>query len=93
MYRLKDLILVFLCGGLLFGLGVWVGQSNEPMTVQAQSTYPDRYLVSHGAYGGSWFAVKLDRQTGDVWVLDSQGDVTDDEWHLLPENDKRRGNP
>ena len=46
MHRLKDLIIVCLCGGLLFVAGIWVGKSDNPVTVHAQSTYPgDRYQI------------------------------------------------
>ena len=90
MHRLRDLIVVFLCGGLLFGLGVWMGQSNEPVTVHAQAPYPgDRYQIFHNPYGNqSWYALKFDRQTGDVLVFDARRGSEDDEWVIYPEKTK-----
>lgn len=88
MYRLRDLIIVFLCGGLLFGLGVWMGQSNEPVTVHAQSAI-DRYQIFHNPYHEGWYALKHDRQTGETWTLSGDKGAEDDEWFLLPEKDKR----
>jgi hypothetical protein len=90
MYRLRDLIVVFLCGGVLFGLGVWMGQSNEPVTVHAQVPYPgDRYEIFHNPFGSnSWYALKHDRQTGETWVLSGAYPERND-WMLLPEDDKR----
>ncbi len=91
MYKLRDLIIVFLCGGLLFGLGVWMGQSNEPVTVHAQAPSPgDRYQVVHNPYAGdSWYALKLDLQTGDTWVFDAEDGGADDKWKRRPEVDER----
>jgi hypothetical protein len=90
---LRDLIIVFLCGGLLFGVGVWVGQSNEPVTVHAQSPTPEGYFpygISSAAYGnGHWYALKLNHQSGEVWVLDSRNGSSDDKWKILPEEKRR----
>jgi hypothetical protein len=91
MYRLKDLIVVFLCGGLLFGAGVWVGQSNAPVTVHAQAPDPgNRYQVFHNPYAqDSWYALKLDLQTGDTWIFDAEDGGADDKWKLRPVEDER----
>ena len=90
MYRLKDLIVVFLCGGLLCGLGVWIGQSNDPVTVHAQASNPgNRYQIFHNSYAGdSWYALKLDLQTGDTWIFDAEDGGADDKWKLRPEEDQ-----
>ena len=94
MYRLRDLMLLFVCGGLLFGFGVWTGQYTQPDTVQAQSSsdYPnDRYEIYHNPFGQQpWYALKFDRQTGEVWVLSADRGASDDEWLLLPEKDKKK---
>jgi len=90
MYRLRDLMLVFVCGGLLFGLGVWTGQSVDPFSVHAQSQ-ADRYEIYHNPFGaGSFYALKFDRQTGDLWILSANKGAEDDAWLLLPEEDKRK---
>ena len=90
MYRLRDLILVFFCGGLLFGVGVWVERSNNPVTVHAQAPYPgDRYQIFHNPYAGdSWYALKLDLQTGDTWIFDAEDGGADDKWKQRPEVDE-----
>ncbi len=94
MYRLRDLMLLFVCGGLLFGFGVWTGQYTQPETVQAQSSsdYPNgRYGIYHNSFGPqSFYALKIDRQTGEVWVLSANKGAGGDEWVLLPEKDKRK---
>ena len=84
MYRLRDLTLVFVCGGLLFGLGVWIGQSTDPLIAHAQSTSPvGDYILFSSPYGeDSWYALKYNQGTGDVWVLDARRGVEDDEWLL-----------
>ena len=89
MYRLRDIIVAFSCGGLLLGLGVWVGQLDEPVTVHAQSAV-DRYQVFHNPYAGdSWYALKLDTQTGDTWIYDAEDGGADDKWKLRPVVDER----
>ena len=92
MYRLRDLALVFVCGGLLFGLGVWIGQSTDPLIAHAQSTAPTGgYTLFSSPYGSrSWYALKYNHRTGDVWVLDAERGSEDDEWTLLPEVDKTK---
>jgi len=92
MYRLKNLTLVFVCGGLLLGLGVWIGQSTDPLIAHAQSTAPaGDYTLFSSPYGSqSWYALKYNLRTGDVWVLDARKGVEDDEWLLLPETDKTK---
>ena len=84
MYRLRNLTLVFVCGGLLFGLGVWIGQSTNPIITHAQSTSSaGDYILFSSPYGeDSWYALKYNRGTGDVWVLDARRGVEDDEWLL-----------
>ena len=84
MYRLRNLTLVFVCGGLLFGLGVWIGQSTDPLIAHAQSTSPvGDYILFSSPYGeDSWYALKYNHGTGDVWVLDARKGVEDDEWLL-----------
>ncbi len=89
MYRVRDLMLALVSGGLLFGSGVWTGQSIDPLAVHAQSQ-TDRYEIYHNPFGTqSWYALKHDRQTGDTWVLSVDKEADDDEWLLLPEEDKR----
>ncbi len=92
MYKLRDLTLVFVCGGLLFGLGVWIGQSTDPLIAHAQSTsLGGDYLLFSSPYGkSSWYALKYNLKTGDVWVLDAERGSEDDEWLLLPETDKTK---
>ena len=94
MYSLKDLLLAFLCGGLLFALGVWTEQQRHPRTVRAQSNTPSeeylRYEVQSHASVDNWYAIKLDRKTGQVWTYDAEGRGSDDDWHLRPEHDDRK---
>ena len=91
MSKTKDLILAMLFGALLFGLGMWVSQSDT--VVQAQGGEPDRYQLAHGSYSSTdtqrFYAIKLDRQTGETQVLSVKGHASDDKWMLLPLEDKR----
>ncbi len=90
MYRVRDLMLALVSGGLLFGSGVWTGQSIDPLAVHAQSQ-ADRYEIYHNPLGTNrWYTLKHDRQTGDTWVLSGKGGADNDEWLLLPEKDKRK---
>ena len=94
MYNLRDLLLALLCGGLLFALGVATERYARPLTVQAQSGTPGeesiRYEVQSSAAADNWYAIKLDRRTGEVWTFDAEGRGSDDDWHLRPERNNRQ---
>ena len=36
------------------------------------------------AVSRTWYAVKLNRCTGEAWVLSAEGSVNDDKWLMLP---------
>ena len=92
MVKIKDLVLVMVVGALLFGVGVWVGRSDTSI-VHAQSGDHHRYQLAHGAYTENdkafFYAIRLDRQTGDSQVLTVERHASDDEWLVLPVKDKR----
>ena len=89
MSKIKDLILVMMIGTLLFGLGVWVDQSDTSV-VHAQSGDPYRYQLVNGTYGEQrCYAIKLDRQTGNTEILTVVKDCGNDKWRLLLLDDKR----
>jgi len=78
----------------LFALGIATEKYTHPLTVQAQSsTQGDeyrRYEVQSNAGADNWYAIKLDRKTGEVWTYDAEGRSSDDDWHLRPEKDDRQ---
>ena len=94
MYNLRDLLLAFLCGGLVFALGMATEKYSRPLAVQAQSGPSGeeslRYEVQSNASTDNWYALKLDRKTGEVWTFDAEGRGSDDDWHLRPEHDDRK---
>ena len=81
MRRLKDCLVGFLLGGLVFLAGVWAATPRQ--SVQAQE-YGDRYIIHTSPYDEhSWYALHLDRQTGEVWVLDAKKGAGGDKWKLV----------
>jgi hypothetical protein len=98
--RLRDVLAGFILGTAFSLVMTWFGMIQIPdpaVYAQAQSvpmqTAPadSRFTLAAGAYGeDSFYAVKVDQQTGQTWVLTGKKGATDDEWIILPEKDKRR---
>ena len=96
MSKTKDLILAMLFGAMLFGLGMWVSQSDTVVEAQGSGMPvlkrydPDRYQFGFGTYGQqSIYAFRFDRQTGDTQVLTHTGNKNKDKWVSYPFEDKR----
>ncbi len=84
MQRLKDGLVGFLLGGLVFLAGMWMGSS--PESALAHDTHGDRYMIYTSPYDEhSWYALKLDRTTGEVLVLDAKKGSGGDKWKLIPQ--------
>jgi len=96
--KYKDFLIGFVFGTGIFALGSWFGLNETPGSAYAQeSSLPvqtvtnSRYTLATGPYGDdSFYAVKLDQQTGEALVLTGKKGATDDEWIILPVKDKRK---
>jgi hypothetical protein len=68
--------------GIVVGLILASGR-----TVNAQAENPGRWQLYHGSYGQqSIYAIKLNAQTGEAWVLTVKGGAdNNDAWRKLPE--------
>ena len=76
MLKIKDLISVMIIGALLFGVGVWVGQSDTSIVHaqglkawaedESQGGAPYRYQLVNGntSQRNTAYALRLDRKTG-----------------------------
>lgn len=68
-------------------VGVVIGFLMNHTAVHAQSDpAAGAWEISHGAWGTqSWYAIKHNRITGEVWVLSAQKGIDGDSWLKLPE--------
>ena len=78
--RLRDIALAL----IMLVIGLCAGYAMQPASVEAQNA--DIWELQSGSFGSqSFFAIKLNRSTGETWVLSGERGATDDRWLQLPE--------
>lgn len=68
-------------------VGLLVGSLIPIARAQGSGCAPEgAWEITSGrpAEGHNWYAVRLNRCTGETWVLGAEGTVNDDKWLALP---------
>lgn len=71
-------------GAITLIIGLCAGYAMQPARAEPQGA--DTWELQSGAFGErSFFAIKMNRVTGETWVLSGERGATDDRWLQLPE--------